>query len=48
MSRTLFFLIIWGILVALIYLMLWGDYIYYKHNIPKFCRKVLDAFTEEE
>ena len=48
MSLTWLILIIWGVLAALIYLVLWGDYIYYKLNIPKLCRKVLDAFTEEE
>lgn len=42
------FLIAWCVFVALVFLVLWGDYIYYKHNIPKLCRKVLDAFTEED
>jgi len=41
-------LIAWGIIVCLIYLMLWGDALYYKYNLPKVCKKVLDAFTEEE
>jgi hypothetical protein len=38
----------WGIFVCLVYLLLWGDTIYYKCNLPKVCKKVLDAFTEEE
>ena len=48
MSLTLLFLIIWGAFVALVYMVLWGDTIYYKYNIPKLCRKVIDAFTEED
>jgi len=41
-------LIAWGIFVFLIYLLLWGDMVYYKYNLPKVCKKMLDAFTEEE
>lgn len=42
------FLIVWGGFVLLVYLMLWGDTFYYKYNLPKVCKKVFDAFTEEE
>ena len=38
----------WGIFLCLVYLLLWGDSFYYKYNVPKVCKKVLDAFTEEE
>lgn len=48
MSLKLILLIAWGAFVAITFCVLWGDYIYYKHNIPKLCRKVLDAFTEED
>ncbi|MBO7472230.1 MAG: hypothetical protein J6T78_10295 [Bacteroidaceae bacterium] len=48
MSLPLLILLIWGIVVVLIFLVLWGDTIYYKYNIPKVCKKVIDAFTEEE
>lgn len=41
-------LIGWGLFVCLVYLMLWGDTSYYKYNLPGVCRKMLDAFTEEE
>lgn len=42
------FLIAWGIFVALVYLFVYFDTVYYKYNIPKVCKKVMDAFTEEE
>ncbi len=48
MSLLSLILLIWGIMVVLIFLVLWGDTIYYKYNIPKVCKKVIDAFTEEE
>lgn len=41
-------LLAWGIFVCLVYLVLWGDMSYYKYNLPKVCKKVYDAFTEEE
>lgn len=48
MSLLSLILLIWGIMVVLIFLVLWGDTIYYKYNIPKVCKKVIDAFTEED
>ena len=42
------FLMVWGGFVCLVYLVLWGDTFYYKYNLPKVCKKVFDAFTEEE
>lgn len=42
------FLIGWGIFLGLVYLLLWCDAFYYKYNLPKVCKKMLDAFTEEE
>jgi len=42
------FLIVWGGFVGLVYLVLWGDAFYYRYNLPTVCKKVLDAFTEEE
>lgn len=41
-------LIVWCVFVALVYLVLWFDTIYYKHNLPKLFKKMLDAFTEED
>jgi len=38
----------WAIFVCLVYLLLWGDAFYYKYNLPKVCKEVLNAFTEEE
>jgi|GEM_PF-1196813 hypothetical protein len=48
MSLALIILLGWGVFVCLVFLLLWGDTIYYKYNLPKVCKKVLDAFTEEE
>lgn len=48
MSSSLIILLAWGIFVCLIYLLLYFDTFYYKYNLPKVCKKVLDAFTEEE
>ena len=42
------FLIAWGCFLFLVYMMLWGDAFYYRYNLPKMYKKVLDAFTEEE
>lgn len=41
-------LMAWAIFVFLMYLLLGGDMVYYKYNLPKVCKKMLDAFTEEE
>ena len=41
-------LLAWGIFLCLVYLLLWGDAFYYKYNLLKVCKKVFDAFTEEE
>lgn len=41
-------LLAWGIFVCLVFLFLLGDTYYYKYNLPKVCKKVYDAFTEEE
>lgn len=48
MKSAIIILLAWGIFTILMYLLLWGDMIYYKYNLPKVCKKVLDAFTEEE
>ena len=47
MNTTMIILTAWGIFVFLVYLLLWGDMAYYKYNLPKVCKKMLDAFTEE-
>ena len=41
-------LLAWAAFVILVFLLLGCDAIYYRYNLPKVCRKVLDAFTEEE
>ena len=38
----------WGIFLGVVYLVLWADAFYYRYNLPKVCKKVFDAFTEEE
>lgn len=48
MDTILIILLAWSIFVCLVYLLLFCDTVYYKYNLPKVCKKVLDAFTEEE
>ena len=48
MGIAMLILLGWGIFLCLVYLLLWGDTFYYRYNLPKVCKKVLDAFTEEE
>ena len=38
----------WGIFLCLTYLWLYCDTAYYKYNVPKVFKKVIDVFTEEE
>ena len=45
---TMMILLAWGIFIGLVYLLLYCDFFYYRYNLPKACKKVLDAFTEEE
>lgn len=42
------YLYIWTAAVVLTYMAVWFDYIYYKYNLPKHCRKIIDSLTEEE
>ncbi len=48
MSLALIILLGWSVFVTIAYVMLYCDTIYYKYNLPKVCKKVLDAFTEED
>lgn len=41
-------LCIWLGFVALVYIFAWLDTMYYQYDVPRICRRVLDAFTEEE
>lgn len=41
-------LYIWLAFVALVYLFAWLDTMYYKYDVPRICKRVFDAFTEEE
>ena len=41
-------MICWLSIVAIVYVALWFDTIYYRHNLPQGYRKILDIFTEEE
>ena len=34
--------------VSLVYLYVFFDSFYYKYNFPRICRRILDAFTEED
>ena len=40
-------LIIWLLFIALVYIAMWVDHVYYKYNLPQVFRKLTDAFTEE-
>lgn len=40
--------ICWAVVLCLVYGFLWFDTIYYKCNLPKMYRKMLDIFTEED
>ena len=48
MSYCIIVLCIWLSFVALVYLYAWLDALYYKYNFPRICRRILDAFTEED
>ena len=48
MSNCIIVLCIWLSFVALVYLYAWLDALYYKYNFPRICRRILDAFTEED
>lgn len=42
-----YFLVGWGIFVLAVYLHLIFDTLHYYSNMPKKCRKIYKAFTEE-
>lgn len=48
MKSAMIILLAWGIFVCLVYVLLYCDTVFYKYNLPKVCRNILDAFTEEE
>ena len=48
MNLSFIILLAWAIFVCLVYLLLWSDTVFYKYNLPKVCKKVVDAFMEEE
>lgn len=48
MNTAMLTMLIWGCFVCLVFLLLLFDTIYYKYDLPKVCKKVFDAFTEEE
>ncbi len=39
---------IWLAFDALVYLFMWFETIYYRHDLPRVYHKVLEAFTEED
>ena len=48
MNIYMIILLSWGIIIAFIYTLIWCDTLYYRYNLPKVCKKILNAFTEEE
>ena len=43
-----YLLIAWLAFDLAIFLIMWFEYAYYKHNLPGKCKKFIEAFTEEE
>lgn len=41
-------LIVWAVFLALVYLFMWVDVIYYRYDLPETFRKIVDTFTEED
>lgn len=48
MTMWQYVLLGWAAFVALVYLFMWLDNVYYRHNLPEVYQKILDTFTEEE
>jgi hypothetical protein len=48
MNTSMIVLLAWGIFICLVYTLIGCDTFYYKYNLPKVCKKILNAFTEEE
>ena len=48
MSNCIIVLCIWLSFVALVYLYARLDALFYKYKFPRICRRILDAFTEED
>lgn len=48
MSTTVIVLLVWLALDLIIYIGMWLETIYYKHDLPKVYQKILESFTEEE
>ena len=45
MTKTV--LLIWLAFDALVFLLCWLDYIWYRHDLPRVYRKIMDAFMED-
>lgn len=48
MTMLTIILLVWCAFICLVYLLLLGDTLYYIYNLPKVCKRIFDAFTEEE
>lgn len=48
MSTPVIVILVWLAFDLLVYLFMWFETIYYKHDLPTVYKKVLDSFTEEE
>ncbi len=48
MNTLMIVLLAWGIFVGLVYIIIGCDAFYYQYNLPKVCKNILNAFTEEE
>lgn len=38
----------WFIFITVVYILMLFDILFYKYDLPKVYRKILDAFTEED
>ena len=48
MSNLTIVILAWLAFDLVVYLFMWFEPIYYKHDLPTVYRKILDSFTEEE
>lgn len=38
----------WVAFVAVVYALVWFDHVYYRRDLPRKFRRVMESFTEEE
>lgn len=48
MSTTTIIILSWLGIDLIIYIGMWLETIYYKHDLPKVYQKIIESFTEED